>query len=73
MDQCIHIFNASIKFEPGSGLNIKFWHDCWLQRSLKEGFQALFETTSDKEASMAQCYQDGNWNIQVHDNLTQQQ
>jgi hypothetical protein len=58
-------FRNFVRFEVGNGSHISFWHDWWCgDRSLKQGFPALFSIVRNKDAMVVD-------NLAVHNGVIQ--
>lgn len=50
-------------FQVNNGKKAKFWKDTWLQNTaLKDKFPRLYSCCRDKQALVADCYDEGEWN-----------
>lgn len=57
--------------ELGNGLSISFWYDAWLSCGrLWIIFPVLFSFAKKKFCSVASQFRDGQWDIQLHANLS---
>jgi zinc-binding in reverse transcriptase len=57
------ILRSSTTFRLGRGTTIQFWHDDWLQGPLSAQFPCLYQHAADKDGSMADYWQEGEWHI----------
>ncbi|KAL5702289.1 mannosylglycoprotein endo-beta-mannosidase [Ranunculus cassubicifolius] len=61
-------FAKGVRYEPGSGQSISFWHDVWLgERALCESFPELYAIATVKNAKIGELFirndNGGSWNI----------
>jgi Reverse transcriptase (RNA-dependent DNA polymerase) len=66
MKVLVPIFESSVRFQVGQGDTIQFWHDRWLENTLKNQFPSLYQCARYTDIAVSDCYQAGQWQLQFN-------
>jgi zinc-binding in reverse transcriptase len=61
-------FHCSIEFRVGNETKTLFWEDCWLQCPIKQLYPTLYSQSKQRDCTVAEVYQQGQWALLFHTN-----